>query len=579
MRARWIMAAIMLLAGVADARAGDVGPRLDEMCRRAETLGFSGAVFCLDGDEVVLKQGYGLANRDENRPATPDTLFDIGSLTKQFTAAAILRLEMDGALKTSDTLDRFFPDLPPDKAGVTLHHLLTHTSGLSVIGSPMAPSFDESVSAATTRREELVDAFRLAPIAAPPGSRFMYSNAGYMLLAAVVEVAGEQPFETYLRDHLFAPAGMTGTTFCQDRTTAAPVAMGYQGDRVVNSAVDGWYSWGLRGAGGCLSTLNDLIQWERALRTHTILSAEATERLFTPFLNDYGYGWSINRTEEKDLLWINHGGDTRGFSAKYYRWPELNRTVVWLTNDRAVGYFLPTHLAFAAAQETHVMPPKAAEVDKTTLASMVGVYVAAAGVPKMRITRDDRGVITCALVETPRRADMLDIAVDDTRRLLLALDLEDVDMLEGYLAPRWDQYGRWADRALTYWRDEVVRMHGAVTNISNPEVGFDPQTDHIQTAVTLTHESGRRTRFGFMWVNGRLQGFQENPPWRPAGREVATMSVGAVPTDAQTLTLWDLPMMQPAGTLRFDGDAVVWTDADGSTVNLQPSAGIPSRQP
>ena len=160
------------------------------------------------------------------------------------------------------------------------------------------------------------------------------------------------------------------------------------------------------------------------------------------------------------------------------------------------------------------------------------------------------------------------MVIDDTRQVALALDLGAVEMLRSYLAPRWDEYGEWAPRLLTYWRDEIVQMHGPVISLGTPEVGFEPETDQILAAVTLTHESGRRTRFGLRWINGRVQGVEPNPSWRPAGREVSTKSAAAVPTGAQTLALWDLPLMKSAGEMQFEGDAAVWTDSNDTEIAL-----------
>jgi CubicO group peptidase (beta-lactamase class C family) len=181
------------------------GRELDVYFSRLEALGFSGTALVRRGAEVILGKGYGWADKSRGRRMTAADVVDLGSIAKQFTAAAILRLEADGKLGTGDPITRFFKDVPPDKRGITLHHLLTHSAGLA---SDFAESDYEPVL-----RDEYVRRALASALLGPPGKRYAYSNAGFSLLAAVVELVSGKNYEAYLADRLFRPTGMTETGY------------------------------------------------------------------------------------------------------------------------------------------------------------------------------------------------------------------------------------------------------------------------------------------------------------------------------------------------------------------------------
>jgi CubicO group peptidase (beta-lactamase class C family) len=313
---------------------------LDDLFSRLADYGFSGSVLVVRHGETLLRKGYGLADRKTGTPVTPDTAFDVGSITKQFTAAAILRLEMEGRLSTGDRLDKFLPQvakgvgtgLPPSGipaalSAVTLHQMLTHTAGIDNLYLDQFPSWKEYLQAILAR-----------PLAAPPGTKFLYSNTGYDLLGKVVEAASGEPYERYLRDHLFLPAGLQSTGFdlprwrrdriarYQDwmtRSRPFPVAMPL--DRPANLR--------LVGSGGMLSTVDDLYRWHQALLGDRVLSAAAREKLFRPALADYACGWDIGVTRRGTKL-IFHGGydDSLGVAAAFYRFVDEDTVFILLAN-------------------------------------------------------------------------------------------------------------------------------------------------------------------------------------------------------------------------------------------------------
>ena len=231
---------------------------------------------------MILHRAYGLANRAEQLPLRTDMPMLIGSLGKQFTATAILRLEMDGKLSTADSIGRFFPDAPAVRRGITIHQLLTHTAGLPYL--PSGNLFER------TERAEVMRQTLALPLVSAPGSGYAYSSPGYTLLAGIVEKASGERFESYLRRMLFVPAGMTNTAFEREEYDyiGPLVVHSYSGDNDEGAVPEFPYSDKFIGAGTIISTTSDLYKWEQALASDRILSAAAREKLFTPYVTVQG---------------------------------------------------------------------------------------------------------------------------------------------------------------------------------------------------------------------------------------------------------------------------------------------------
>jgi CubicO group peptidase (beta-lactamase class C family) len=308
------------------------GRDLDESLRQAEARGFSGAVLVAKGGKVILSKGYGLADRSQGVRITENTVFLVGSLAKQFTAAAVLKLEMSGKLQVQDLIGKYFDSVPEDKRGITIHHLLTHSSGL-----PREHSNNDYDPAG---RDEVVRRILQSKLRFAPGERYQYSNTDYMLLAAIIEKVSGQPFERFLRKALFKPAGMSQTGFVTERRKREGVACGYEGSYkgspLDEPIVPG--SWFRRGGGGILSTAADLYRWHLALKRNAILSAEATRKMFAPQVSQgeerlfYGYGWVVTRTDRgTNLVW--HNGGWYGFYAEVRRYLDEDVVVIFLTNQ------------------------------------------------------------------------------------------------------------------------------------------------------------------------------------------------------------------------------------------------------
>jgi CubicO group peptidase (beta-lactamase class C family) len=314
---------------------GALGEQLDRYLTRLEAFGFSGSLLVAHHGRIVIDKGYGLAEREHGIPYTAGTLFDVASISKQFTAAAVLKLEMEGRLEVEDTLGKFFPDAPPDKTPITLHQLLTHTAGIvDTVGGEYEP---------VSRQEMLRRAFA-APLQFAPGRRYRYSNAGYSLLAAVVETVSGQPLGDYLRSHLFLPAGMRHTGHRLPPLDRQPLAHGYTRDGADWGtpldhpwAPDGPF-WDLRGNGGILSTTGDMYRWHLALAGNSVLSAAEREKYQTPYVSEgrqshshYAYGWSVTRAPDGTRL-LSHVGGNLVFEADFRRYVDDRSVIVMSAN-------------------------------------------------------------------------------------------------------------------------------------------------------------------------------------------------------------------------------------------------------
>lgn len=328
-RALRVVAAIVGLLGWAFPSPGQdvvepgMGESLDRAIR-AETYGqFWGSAMVVYEGRLVLAKGYGLANR-ELRPITADSLLELASVSKAFTAAAVLRLEMRGVLSTADPISKHLDGVPPDKAGVTIHHLVTHTSG---IGQPTT-MFEKD------EREAAVRVLLAAPVETQPGTAHAYSNAGYWLLAAIIERATGKTFEDVVREEVLRPAGMLASA-CQ---TDPALALDRCVDRVIRGKASGsagvcpyTYVWGYRGSGGIVTSARDMFAWDRALRGDTFLSAEAKAKMHAPALNAYAYGWEV-RTGVMGRE-ASHTGGVAGFAVAFTRYLDADAAILVMTNE------------------------------------------------------------------------------------------------------------------------------------------------------------------------------------------------------------------------------------------------------
>lgn len=324
---------VVVLSTIAAAEPAhsSVASEIDDFFSRSATFGFSGAVLVSINGEVVLSKGYGWADREKQIPIEPDTAFAVASITKTFTAAAILKLEQAGKLKTSDTIGTFFPNAPADKAGITIHQLLTHTSGL-----------DETYAAGGMQdRTSAIEQILKQKLIAAPGEKFQYTNDGYNLLAAIIEIVSGKPYPTFVHEQLLKPLGMTRTGFWGEKELwpAGAVAHNYNGETDNGSPETLDDHWGDRGGSDLITSVEDLYRWDRALRKNKILPPEMIRRMTTPYAErrpdmSYGYGWFVITTPRGTTDLYHGGGDIpRGVTAALNRYMDENIVTIVLVNS------------------------------------------------------------------------------------------------------------------------------------------------------------------------------------------------------------------------------------------------------
>jgi CubicO group peptidase (beta-lactamase class C family) len=296
---------------------------------------FNGAALVAENGKVVYKGGFGLANMEWNIPNTPDTKFRLGSITKQFTATVILQLVEQGKIKLDGKLSDYLPDYRKDVGEkVTIHHLLTHTSGIPSYTSQ--PGFFENVSRNPYKVDEFVKKYASGNLEFEPGSKFLYNNSGYFLLGAIIEHVTGKPYEQVLKENIFDPVGMKNTGYDHHNTVIAKRATGYikTPDSYANSP---YLDMSIPYAAGSLySTVEDLYLWDQALYTDKLISAQSKALMYTPFLDNYAYGWAITKASFKqnnaDVPVITHGGGINGFTTTIVRFPNEKNLIVMLDN-------------------------------------------------------------------------------------------------------------------------------------------------------------------------------------------------------------------------------------------------------
>lgn len=307
----------VLLAALAAprARAEALRPDLNRLIARAVSEGFSGAVLVRRGGRMLVHGGYGAIG---GRRMQPDGRFWIASGGKQFTAAAVLKLEGLGRLALADPQSRFFPEAPADKAAITLRQLLSHTSGLG----------QSYASEGRADRASAVAAMLAEPLKGAPGGGFIYSNSNYQLAAAVVEVASGRPYRDFVREALWRPAGLTGSGFAGDAgSSQVGPAAGTLPARLLHP------SWG---AEGVYSTTGDLARWWDALHAGRIMPRTEAAHLFEPVTpiqeGRAALGWFLGRTARGAATIFTRGNEDWGPSSLIYAYPERGVLIVVLTH-------------------------------------------------------------------------------------------------------------------------------------------------------------------------------------------------------------------------------------------------------
>jgi CubicO group peptidase (beta-lactamase class C family) len=309
---------------------GELGARIAAFTEGAAAFGFSGAVLAAQRGRVVAALGAGAADLDGRRPNTANTLFEIASATKQFTAAAVLVLVQQKKVRLDDPINRHLPGVPDDCKAITVRHLLQHTSGIP--GTNGRGSGDDLAA--------VLPSFLAGGPRHDPGTHWEYWNQGYALLAGIIERAAGERYTEFCRRQLFAKAGLETACFTGDEAPrGADAATGVSAKGAPRSALEhpyGSYGYQYRGMGGAVCSAWDLWRWDRALCGTKVLAAAAKKELFAPGLNDYALGWFVREEEGRRVQ--THGGSVRGFLCDLRRYPDDDGFLCVLCN-RTSGPF------------------------------------------------------------------------------------------------------------------------------------------------------------------------------------------------------------------------------------------------
>lgn len=288
---------------------------------------FRGTILTERAGHVLVEKSYGTAVEEWQVPNSPQTRFEIASLSKQFTAAAILQLADNGKLSVEDPVSKYYPDSPATWNGMTIHHLLTHTSGLP---EDEWQNFYKGRCTPYTTSEQ-VKTFRDRPLEFQPGTSWKYRNTEYYLLAFIIEKLSGESYATYLSRHIFEPLKMAQSGFATMAAIVPQMAEGYSREGNTLQRREYFDRSMETGAGGIYTTAEDLIRWNKALDLPGLLSAHALELMFTTHPpGNYGYGWFIEATPRRKIY---HEGGDPGFAAYEARYPDQHVVIIVLANE------------------------------------------------------------------------------------------------------------------------------------------------------------------------------------------------------------------------------------------------------
>lgn len=326
--------------------------------------------------EVLYRNAFGMANLELNVPMKPENVFEIGSITKQFTVVAILMLQEQGKLEVTDALTKYIPDYPTQGETITIHHLLNHTSGIKSYTS--MPSFRSQARTDMTPTE-LIDVFKNEPMDFKPGEQYAYNNSAYIILGHIIELVSGKSYAAFIEENIFKPLGMNNSYYGDKSKIIEHRASGYQpGDAGYRNA--DYLSMTLPYAGGSLmSCVDDMLLWSQAVHNNTLISEESKQLAFTEGkLQDnsriyYGYGWSIDTIGE--YATIEHGGGIFGYTTYGIYVPSTNVYTIVLTNSNGANpRDVTVKIAAKALGVPYVTTAKNTAVAAHEMEKWVGTY-------------------------------------------------------------------------------------------------------------------------------------------------------------------------------------------------------------
>lgn len=364
---------------------------------RAEGPG--GAAIVVKDGKVVYRAAIGMADVEKKVPLQPDAVFRLGSVTKQFTSAAVMMLVEQGKISLQDPIDKYLPGYPMQGHVVTVEHLLTHTSGIQSYTD--IPGWMKTRIQADLTVQQLIDGFKNEPMQFAPGTKYRYNNSGYVLLGAIIEKVSGQSYGSFVSEKIFKPLGMTHSFYGTSEATIPKRALGYSGPVSAPQPAPPLSMTQPYAAGSLLSTVDDLAIWDAALGTETLLKRSSLERSWTPYkLADgtstgYGYGWQVGTVQDRRTR--EHGGGIFGFSTFVLRVPDDRVYVAVLCNSDAPA--TPPAVVARRLAAIAIGKPfaelKEVKVDPKIYDAYVGEYQLAPGFI-LTVTREGDRLITQA---------------------------------------------------------------------------------------------------------------------------------------------------------------------------------------
>jgi CubicO group peptidase (beta-lactamase class C family) len=380
--------ALAVLVGIGEPVSGQVATRLDSVFARFTAPGSPGcALGVLQDGRLSYSRGYGLASVELGVPITPRTVFDIGSVSKQFTAMAVLLLAQDGKLSLDDEIQKYLPEIPRYATSITIRHLLHHTSGLrdyiDILGSSGVQ--EEMV---TTDRDALEALARQKGTNFPPGAEFLYSNSGFFLVSVIVQRASGKSLRDFAVERIFAPLGMSHTQFVERHDRIVPAKAGSYAEAGGGGFRLALANWEQTGDGAVNTTVEDLVAWVGNFSSGRVGGLAAIRELETPgLLNDgkpISYALGLRVSTYRGLRQVSHGGAWAGFRAELDRYPDQGTSVIvlcnlaesdpWLLAARVADVLLGDRMTPSVPEPSPSDRPPRFTPDRAALAGLAGSY-------------------------------------------------------------------------------------------------------------------------------------------------------------------------------------------------------------
>jgi len=352
--------------------SGDLAKKVDQYMRACVKEGnFSGTVLMARKGEILISKGYGMANFELNVLNYPSTKLRLGSLSKQFTAMAVMQLQERKRLSVHDPLSKYIPDYPQgDK--ITIHHLLTHTAGIpNLTELPEYGAYMVNPSPVL----KTIDLFKNRPLDFTPGEKYKYSNSGYIILSYVIEKASGRSYESFVSENIFKPLNMKNSGYDHQEIILKNRASGYglTDEGLMNAP---YIDMSVPSGGGALySTVGDMYLWDRVLYGDALVSRKSIDAMFTPYKEGYGYGWIIANLNGRKI--ITHNGSVNGFLTHIARYVDDDACIVILSNiENAPVHEISRDLKAILFGEKYEIPKvhKTVSIDTAIYDAYVGQY-------------------------------------------------------------------------------------------------------------------------------------------------------------------------------------------------------------